>query len=237
LPGSLFLEVAGFPGVRGWRAGFTTLRSGGSLEPILPILGWVGSPIFRLTQRHATQVLVVRPQDSATSTFGEGDGLATSRRGVILVVVSADCVPIVLFDPEHGAGAILHAGWRGTKSRIGREAVSVLRREFLSRPQQLRALLGPSIGRCCYRVGPEVLEAFWGSGYAPEGLVRAVEGSTFLDLQEANRRDLVEAGMDPGRIQRVDRCTSCLPDLFPSYRRDGPGAGRILTFLGSSCDP
>src|SRR5262249_20179322 len=150
-----FLEVPEFPGLRGWRAGFTTLLSGGSLDPILPVLGWQGSPVFRLTQLHSSRVRVVRRENSAARPWEKGDGLATSLRGVVLAVASADCVPIVLFDPGRAAGAVLHAGWRGTQSRIGGEGISVLRREFRSRPAELRALLGPSIGRCCYRVGEE----------------------------------------------------------------------------------
>ena len=231
--GPLWLEVTGFPGVAGWRAGFTTLRAGGTLDPVLPMLGWPGLPVFRLIQRHGTQINVVGPQDDPHHPPREGDGLATARRGVVVAVASADCVPIVLFDPRRCAGAVLHAGWRGTRSQIAREGVAILGRCFGSRPEDLRAMLAPAIGKLCYRVGKDVLEDFAAAGHDLDGLVLETGDGTFLDLVEANRRELAGAGLSPARIHAAGLCTHCLPGLFPSYRRDGPGTGRILTFLGS----
>jgi purine-nucleoside/S-methyl-5'-thioadenosine phosphorylase / adenosine deaminase len=231
--GPLWLEITGFPGTTGWRAGFTTLRAGGSLEEILPMLGWRGLPVFRLAQRHGNRVIVIGPQDDPSLPAGEADGLATRRRGAVLAIASADCVPIVLFDPRRGAGAVLHAGWRGTRSRIAREGVTALAQNFGSRPEDLRAMLAPAIGSGCYCVGADLLNDFRSTGHNLEGLIlKTGEGMT-LDLVEANRRQLEEAGMAAGQIQSVGLCTHCLPQLFPSYRRDGPGTGRILTFLGS----
>ncbi|MCI0656647.1 MAG: peptidoglycan editing factor PgeF [Acidobacteria bacterium] len=232
--GPLWLEVTGFPGIDGWRAGFTTRRAGGDLSAVLPILGFPELPVFRLSQLHGARVVTIGPQDTHRPPFPEGDGLATSLRGVLLAVASADCVPIALFDPERSAGAILHAGWRGTRSRIVQAGVETLRKSFGSRPESLKAMIAPSIGPCCYRVGREVLEEFRAAGHILDGLWREEGDGGFLDLPGTNRRALLDSGLDPARIYSSGLCTHCLPALFPSYRREGAGAGRILTFLGST---
>jgi len=232
--GPLWLEVTGFPGSDGWRAGFTTRRAGGDLAGVLPILGLPDLPVFRLSQIHGARVVTVGPHDQHRLPFSEGDGLATARRGVVLAVASADCVPIALFDPVHLAGAILHAGWRGSRSGIARAGVEALQRSFGSRPESLKALIAPAIGACCYRVGTEVLKEFRSAGHILDGCWREVGDGGFLDLPGLNRRALIESGLDPGRIYSSGLCTHCMPGLFPSYRRDGAGAGRILTFLAST---
>ena len=232
--GPLWLEVTGFPGVEGWRAGFTTRHAGGDLSTVLPILGFAELPVFRLSQHHGARVVTFGPQDRPGPPFPEGDGLATSLRGVVLAVATADCVPIVLFDPVHSAGAILHAGWRGTRSRIVRAGVDALRHGFGSRPESLKAMMAPAIGPCCYRVGTDVLEEFRSAGHSLDGLWRAEGDGGFLDLPGTNRRMLLEAGLDPEQIHSSGFCTHCLSTLFPSYRREGACAGRILTFLGST---
>ena len=235
--GPLWLEVTGFPGADGWRAGFTTRRAAGELSEVLPMLGLQGLPVFRLSQLHGAEVVTIGPEDMPRPTLPEGDGLATSRRGVVVAVASADCVPIVLFDPLRRAGAVLHAGWRGTRARIVRAGVETLRRGFGSRPENLKAMMAPSIGPCCYRVGSEVLDEFRVARHSLDGLWRAEGDGGFLDLPGVNRRALLESGLDPEHIHPSGLCTHCLPTLFPSYRRDGAGAGRILTFLGSPAAP
>lgn len=235
-PSELYLEVRGFPGVPGWTAGFTTRSADGSLERILPHLGWEGIPVFRPKQTHGARVLVIE-ESTEPGASREADGLATKRRGALIAVAGADCVPLLLFDPRRRAGAVLHAGWRGTRSAIALEGVRVLRETWRCRPSDLLAVLGPCIGSCCYRVGEEVLQAFADAGLALEGLARREGDRIFLDLPAANRRILTTAGLDPGRIFGVDLCTRCREDLFPSYRRDGPAAGRLLGFLGSAREP
>lgn len=226
----LWTEMGALP--KGWRAGFTTRRAGGNLDGVLPLLGWTRHPIFRLRQRHGSRVLAIAGAD-IPDPHPEGDGLVTSRRGIVLAVASADCVPIVLFDPDREAGAVLHAGWRGTCSRIAQEGVRALAERFSSQPAKMIALIGPAIGACCYRVGADVEEAFRDAGHDLKGLWRQDGETAFLDLPGANRRQLMGAGLDPDRVRAVEQCTHCLPERFPSYRREGPGAGRILTFLGS----
>jgi YfiH family protein len=232
-PSGLYLQLPGYPGAEGWFAGFTTRRAGGSLESVLSLMGQRGLPVFRPRQVHGDRILKVEDLDSPALSPGEADGLACRRRGVILAVAAADCVPLILFDPRTEAGAVVHSGWRGTLAFIAREAVAVLEGEWGSRPGDLRALLGPSIGPCCYRVGPEVAGSFRDAGLLAGESSRAPGDETFLDLPGLNRRILLDAGVPPERIAQCAMCTRCREDLFPSYRRDGQGAGRLLGFLGS----
>jgi len=235
--GPLWMEITGFPGRDGWRAGFTTRRAGGDLAAVLPLLGWEGLPILKPIQQHGNHVVVIDSAGAVPGTPPQGDGVVTSRRGLVVAIASADCVPLILFDHAHGAGAVLHAGWRGTRSRIAREGVALLSSAFGSRPADLVGLLGPAIGPCCYRVGGEVMAEFRAAGYPEHSLFRRDGDGFLLDLAEANRIDLIEAGVPADHIRPTGLCTRCLPGLFPSYRRDGVRAGRILTFLGSSPEP
>ena len=200
-------------------------------------MGWGDLPVFRLKQVHGKRVLTLDGPGAGPSRREEGDGLATARRGIVVVVAAADCVPLILFDPRNRAGAVLHAGWRGTLGAIAAEGVRALREGWGGRPSDLLALIGPSVGPCCYSVGGEVVQAFLDAGPSGAPLGRQDSGAFHLDLPALNRFQLERAGLEPGRILTAGLCTSCRADLFPSYRREGPKAGRLLAFLGSAPSP
>jgi hypothetical protein len=122
--------------------------------------------------------------------------------------------------------AAAHAGWRGTAAGVTRAAVEALSARG-SAPADLLAALGPGIGPCCYEVGEELRSVF-----GPEFFRPGPRGRLHLDVRAANRRQLAEAGVPAGRIQDVDECTFCRPDLYHSFRRDGKGAGRMVSFIG-----
>jgi hypothetical protein len=184
-----------------------------------------------LTQVHGARV--VRAELAATGS--PADAVVTDRPGVLLGVVTADCVPILLHDPRARAVGAVHAGWRGTAAGIARAAVRALGEAYGSRPQDLTAVMGPAIGPCCYEVGPEVREALEGAQPgAGAAAGRGRNGGDTLDLWRANRMILEGAGLAPERIHLLRHCTSCRADLFPSYRRDGAGCGRMLAFIGLS---
>ncbi len=157
----------------------------------------------------------------------------TRESGRLLAVVSADCAPILLLDPDSGWIAAVHAGWRGTSLRILDPVLETLlqRGAALSR---LLVLIGPCISRDRYEVGPDVVEAL-DEAYASfdlDGAKRpAPDGRAFVDVAGYNRALLRRRGVPADRILCSDLCTASRPDLFPSYRRDGPGAGRIITGL------
>lgn len=158
----------------------------------------------------------------------EGDALITATPGLRLAVKSADCVPILLADPDRRAVAAVHAGWRGTLADIAGEAVRALAVRFGSLPSRLIAALGPSIGPCCFQVGPEVGVLFreifpeWDPDLVPPT----------IDLREANRRLLARAGVHPRRIQTAAPCSCCTGPEFHSWRRDRQKGQRMFAVIG-----
>jgi YfiH family protein len=138
----------------------------------------------------------------------------------------ADCVPVLLADPETGAVAAVHAGWRGTLARAAAEGVRALRREAGAAPERLLAAVGPSIGPCCYEVSPELAARF----RAELGPVVREDGGVRLDLWAANRRVLEEAGLPAARIEVLGLCTACDGRFF-SHRRDAGRTGRQVAFI------
>jgi YfiH family protein len=158
------------------------------------------------------------------------DALVTDVPGVALLLRFADCVPILLFDGEHGAIGLAHAGWRGTVAGIAAATVRRMAQEFGSQPERIVAALGPAIGPCCYTVGADVVTAVTqslgdGADLLRKGPFRTLAagrgGSTTLDLWEANRRALVAVGVT--HIEACEICTACHNDSFFSYRA---GRGR-----------
>ncbi len=157
------------------------------------------------------------------------DAAIGSEPGLFVGIETADCLPVLVVDPRRRAVAAVHAGWRGTVAGVTRAAVAALVRDG-SVPADLLAALGPGIGPCCYEVGDEVKAAFGPAGalyFAP-----SPAGRHYLDVRAANLGQLVASGLDPGRIGGVNECTFCRPDLYHSYRRDGPGSGRMISVIG-----
>jgi len=184
----------------------------------------------------------------------KGDASATNRPGLLLGVQTADCVPILLVDPKNRAVAAVHAGWRGTLARIAVKAIGQMQMDFKTRPADLFAAIGPSIGGCCYEVGTEVAIQFHSQfADAPEWFDEFRTGdepnpiqwlnmmppghqpppkNVLLDLKKANRAQLLAAGLRPQNIFVSDLCTACRPDLLFSYRKQGPQSGRLLSVIG-----
>jgi hypothetical protein len=166
----------------------------------------------------------------------EGDGLMTDVPGVLLGVGTADCVPVLVVDVEKRVVAAFHAGWRGTVARIVERGVAMMGAEYGSRVEDMVAAVGPSIGACCYTVGGEVRAEFEGQfGYAEE--LFSGEGAIRLNLWEANRRQLVDAGVGEARITVVGECTACARDergalRYFSHRCEKGVAGRMLNVVG-----
>jgi polyphenol oxidase len=152
--------------------------------------------------------------------LGEGDALLEDRPGSVVAIKTADCIPILLADQRQHAVAAIHAGWRGTVARIAAAAVAEMRARFDTRPEDLHAAIGPGIGKCCYEVGPEVAAHFGG------------QGRGHIDLTDANRQQLEEAGVTPDRIYASNLCTMCRSEEFHSFRRDKEAAGRLYSYAG-----
>jgi YfiH family protein len=188
-------------------------------EAVLTSLGLDPARHVEADQVHGAIVAVVGADDAGRSV-PEADGLASVDPGTVLAVHAADCVTLLLADPRSHAVAAVHAGWRGTAAGIAAEAVRVLAGRFGALPEGLLAALGPSIGPCHYEVDEPVRAAFrrwpwWETVMVPNGRDRWQ-----LDLQAANRFQLIDAGMSSERIEVLDLCTHHHPDLFYSHRRD-----------------
>lgn len=157
-----------------------------------------------------------------------GDAVLTDRLNLALLILAADCVPILLSDRECGVIGAVHAGWRGTAGGIVAVAVATMAARFGSRPAAIVAALGPAISRCCYEVGPEVLAAVAARTPLPPAALydRLPGGKGRLDLIAANTAQLIAAGVPPARIGAGGGCTACEPARFFSHRRDGEPSGR-----------
>ena len=178
-----------------------------------------------LRQVHSDRVFNAR---GLTDRCCEGDALVSNIPGQIVGVRTADCLPILLLDPEHRAVAAIHAGWRGTVQGIALRALETMRAQFGTEPASVHVAMGPAIQACCYEVGPEVAERF--VPLFPEW--PASPGRRKIDLPEANRRHLQNAGIHPNRILDCGLCTYCRADLFFSYRRDPHDPGRMISSIG-----
>jgi YfiH family protein len=195
--------------------------------------------LVRLTQVHGRDVVTLargapRPAPGARPP---ADIVITDDPETPVGIQVADCVPLLLADPRTGAVAAAHAGWRGMVAGVPGAAVAALRGAFGCDPGDLVAAAGPSIGPCCYEVGPEVPEAFLEAGHEPAALRAWVhpagrrDGGMMLDLWAATRALLEAAGVRASRIHQAALCTACHPDLCWSYRRDGAGTGRLAAAI------
>jgi YfiH family protein len=155
-----------------------------------------------------------------------GDALISDRAGILVGVKTADCVPILLVDPSVPVVAAIHAGWRGSAENIVAAVVHELTVGWNTRPENLRAAIGPSIGVCCYEVGPEVARRF--DTWDPK--MRQIEGPVHLDLPTINQAQLRNAGVSD--IWKSGECTFCAASRFFSFRREREKAGRLVSFIG-----
>ena len=164
----------------------------------------------------------------------EADGLVTREAGVLLGVGAADCVPVLVADVRQRVVGAFHAGWRGTAAQMAKFGVLRMMEAFGTKPVDCVAAIGPSIGSCCYEVGDEVRE-----GFRDQPVIRAGEqaGKWRLDLWEANRRQLTEAGVPDAAVTVLGECTGCSRDaagrrLYFSHRAEGGVTGRMLGVIG-----
>ena len=188
--------------------------------------------LVRMQQVHGANLTVVSERRDGAPTC---DGLFTRRNGLALVVQTADCVPLIMWDAEQNVVAAVHAGWRGTLERITERAVAMFRNKFASHTESIHVATGPAIGPCCYEVGEEIVQAFVRRFPSVEGLFSpGPRGRQHLDLVEANRRQLVDSGISLDRIHTTGLCTSCENSLLYSYRKEGKGVGRLYGIIATA---
>jgi YfiH family protein len=232
-PSTIYAPIALPWAPAGLQAGIS-LRGAGDLrlgsaarQPFFRALGLPPEAVFACRQVHSRRVLPLRGKTPAEAAEVEADGLAAGDAPGILSVTVADCLPIFVYDRRGGAFALLHSGWQGTG--IVTEAVQVLCREYGAQATTLVAVLGPGIGSCCYAVDPGRAERFERQ-FGERAVRRPGDGRTYLDLRAANAALLEAAGVR--EVHAVEECTACTGELF-SFRRDGPGFGRMAAFIGA----
>lgn len=211
-------------------------------------------PLVTLKQIHSDLIHVVTSPEPARLT---GDGLITNVPGIALAVMTADCFPVLLVDRRNRAVGAFHAGWRGTVKRIAEKGLGIMRHEYGTRAKDVIAAIGPGIQQCCYEVGEELKSQFESQfAYAAE-LFRSVQHSDIvrekypllfmnmrapghgdlciklhLDLCEANRRQLMAAGIPKNQIVTLKHCTACDPRQFFSHRAERGRTGRMMAVIG-----
>ena len=211
-------------------------------------------PIVTLRQIHSDLIHCI---SEAPKDLLAGDGLLTPTPNILLGIQTADCLPIILVDTRRRAVGVFHAGWRGTMKRIVEKGVGEMRRWLGSRAPDIKAAIGPGIRGCCYQVGPEVRAQFESQfGYAAAFFRETKESDEihekypllfltarapghselprkiFLNLAEANRRQLLDAGVPARNISDLGLCTSCRVDLFFSHRAEKGVTGRMMGVAG-----
>lgn len=197
------------------------------------------------------------PKTTGQKPVLAGDGLITQTPGILLGILTADCLPVILVDAKRRAVGVFHAGWRGTLKRIAEKGVGEMHRWFGTLPGDIRAAIGPGVHGCCYAVGPEVRTRFESQFEYGSKLFREVEESDpvrekypllfltarapghselpktiFLDLVAANRRQLIATGVAAKNISASPLCTSCRTDLLFSYRAEKGVTGRMMAVAG-----
>ena len=215
-------------------------------------------PLITLRQIHSDIIHCVDSvPDLASKEPLFGDGLLTTTPGLLLAIQTADCLPVILVDTKRRAVGMFHAGWRGTVKRIVEKGVGEMFRCFGSRPRDLKAAIGPGIQGCCYEVGEEVRTKFESQFAYAASLFREIKESDpvrekypllfmtarapghgilpkkiFLNLVEANRRQLLAAGVPKRNIETSPLCTNCHTDLLFSYRGEKGKTGRMMGVAG-----
>jgi len=182
---------------------------------------WAARPerLVEAAQVHGRAVAVVRG-DAAGTVVPGADALVTDAPDVWLAVYAADCVPLLVVDPDRPAVGALHAGWRGTAAGIVGALLAVMGARFSTRPDRLRTALGPAIGPCCYEVDDPVARAMERQSWWRAVATATRPGYWRLDLRAAIRAQLVDGGVAPDAIEMVGGCTACDRERFFSYRRD-----------------
>ncbi len=172
-------------------------------------------------QSHSNNVVNV----NTPGKYSECDALITDRKRLALAVSVADCVPILLYDPIKKVIGAVHAGWKGTASKIVKRTIEKMKIEFNASPENLFVFIGPSAGACCYEVGEGVAVMFDNKNVYLHGK------KMFVDLKGENKLQLEESGVVSEKIEVSSQCTICEERLFHSYRRDGKKAGRMKAII------
>lgn len=195
-------------------------------------------PVTMGHQVHGERIAIIDRQGLAREDLEGFDAFITRLEGCAIAARTADCIPILIYDPVHRTVAAVHSGWKGTVLRISRKVIAEMTRLYGTAPAELRAVIGPGICRDCFQVGPEVVGKFADAGFDMDAIwsrnSERVSGDIatgdHIDLFEANRLILLEAGMNPENIEVSGLCTY-EDERFYSARRQGAACGRNINAI------
>ena len=200
---------------------------------------------FYVVQPHQVHGSVIKEVTDPFTTREELEGvdaLITDVPGVAISVRTADCIPVLLYDPVHRAVAAVHDGWRGTVQRLSQKVIAEMYQRYGTNPAELKAVIGPGIGLESFQVGQEVVDAFASAGFPMEQILKdcgpkvstsdnPMAGGLHIDLWKANQWLLEEVGVQVSNIQVTGICTYINNDRFYSARREGIKCGRIINCI------
>ena len=191
-----------------------------------------------VNQVHGDQVLLLdasRIQAKQGGSLGDGDGLITKEIGVPILIMVADCLPVFFYDPMHKAIGLAHAGWKGTVHHVAAKTLLAMGNSFGTKPEEVRVVLGPCIGPCCYEVGQDVMREFVDVfPWANEVLERSSAAHWKLNLSQANAKQLLEIGVTRENLIQSELCTVQNINLFYSHRAEAShrgATGRIGAYM------
>jgi len=193
--------------------------------------------VIQAHQTHQDKVAVIDRPDYTREELEGIDAMITNLPGVAIGARTADCIPVLMYDPVHRAVAAVHCGWRGTVLRISQKAIAKMGEEYGTQAKDIIAVVGPGIGPQSFQVGPEVAEEFAKAGFPMDAILTdegprvegTMHGGLHIDLWEANRRILADAGLSS--IQVTGICTYERNDMFYSARREGTACPRIINSI------
>lgn len=203
-------------------------------------IGFEPESLVMSCQTHTTNIRLVTEADRGSGytkplEYTDVDGMITNVPGLMLATFYADCVPLFFVDPVHRAVGLSHSGWKGTAGRIGAVTVERMKEAFGTKPEHLRAAVGPSICQECYEVSEDVALVFKKEfrAHADERLLYRKPNHKYqLNLWRANEIVLLEAGIRPEHLAMPGICTCCNPELLFSHRASGGKRGNMGAFLG-----
>ena len=176
-----------------------------------------------------------KPAEDARGDTIYCDAIISNASSVLAGVKTADCVPILIGDPIKSSFAAIHAGWRGTLAEVATRALQRMKDAYNTKPRDVRVAIGPAAGSCCYEVGHDVIDPFRTKFPHQELFTETGEGHACINLLEANRSQLISAGVAADRINIAPLCTMCRTDLFFSYRKEKNiqgKVGRLMSVIG-----
>ena len=197
----------------------------------LSALGQPFENLVLLKQIHSANLVLVKSRQRPDEQC-QADGMLTTAEGIVLGILTADCVPVYFWDAEKRVIGLAHAGWRGIYHQIAPKMVQAFKQNFNSKPSSIRVMFGPSIRKCCYEVGAEFSE------YFPDFFVKIPDSKSgdgeikgHMELTDALRAQLAEEGIAPENIYDSSLCTSCQNDRYFSARKEQGSSERILSVL------